>query len=364
MATSTSGSATASAGGPSSGNSATGGSDGGGPSGDAATGGSDGGGPSGSPIEAGPPTGDAAACSVGVQADPGTMGEGTTMINAPYVVPAEATALMNGAPAGTLTTPALYPSKTVYPGISFQYTILVPAQYQKGKPAALLIILDGHKFVAAPAGTGTIAWTDFGGWHADNVVANLIHAGQMPVTITVFIDPGTASGMFTDSAADNAVRSTQYDHADDKYSQFTFNEFLPDAVLPNYDIVQDPNGWGAVGHSSGGIAIFNMAMLHPEKLRKPLTMSASFPNQGVWPAKLLTLMPTPEPVRIHLLSSPNDSGGIYATNNQAAKDLATLGYHYQYIVGTSPHFPTPAGIQDFPNALRWMWRGYSLPCYP
>jgi hypothetical protein len=41
-----------------------------------------------------------------------------------------------------------------------------------------------------------------------------------------------------------------------------------------------------------------------------------------------------------------------------------IGYTYEYVVDTSMHFPDPGGVQDFPNALRWMWRGYSLPCYP
>ncbi len=326
--------------------------------GGASGGGGDGGG------ESGPPSADAsAAAGVGVQADPGSMGDGTTMLPGPYTVPPESMGLMNGATAGMLTTPAIYASKTVYPGIKFQYTIFVPSQYQKGKPAALMIFLDGREWVTTPAGTGTIAWTDQGGWHADNVLANMIHSGDIPVTIAVFIDPGTPSGMFTGSGADNSTRSTQYDHPDDKYSQFTLTEFLPDVVLPNYDIVQDPNGWCGVGHSSGGVATFNMALLNPDKFHKALTFSASFPNtNGVYPAKILT---TPlEPIRYYLQTSPNDlCCGWYAQNMTAAADLKTMGYHYQLYIGTSPHFPSPADVENFPEALRWMWRGYTLPWY-
>jgi enterochelin esterase-like enzyme len=300
---------------------------------------------------------------VGIQADPGSMGDGVTMLPGPYTVPPESTGLLNGAPAGTLTAPAIYASKTVYPGIKFQYTIFVPAQYQKGKPAALMIFLDGREWVTTPGSATTIAWSNSGGWHADNVLANLIHSGDLPVTIAVFIDPGTPSGMFTGSNADNATRSTQYDHPDDNYSEFTLTEFLPDVVLPNYDIVQDPNGWSGVGHSSGGVAVFNMAMLNPGNFHKALTFSASFPNTGgVYPAKILT---TPlEPIRYYLQTSPNDlCCGWYAQNMTAAADLMTKGYHYQLYIGTSPHFPSPADVQNFPEALRWLWRGYSLPWY-
>jgi enterochelin esterase-like enzyme len=300
----------------------------------------------------------------GIQTDPGSIGDGTTMTPGPYTVPPESTALQNGALAGILTTPALYASPAVYPGIKFQYTIFVPAQYQKGKPAALMIFLDGREWVTTAAGATTIAWTDQGGWHADNVLANMIHSGDIPVTIAVFIDPGTPSGKFTGSGADNSTRSTQYDHPDDKYSQFTLTEFLPDVVLPNYDIVQDPNGWCGVGHSSGGVAVFNMAFLNPDVFHKSLTFSASFPNTGgVYPAKIAS-SPV-EPIRYFLETSPNDlCCGWYAQNMTAAADLVAKGYHSQLYIGTSPHFPSPADVQNFPEALRWMWRGYSLPWYP
>jgi predicted esterase len=327
---------------------------------DAGASGSGGGGDAG---DGGTTSADGAVGEVGLQADPGSTGDGVTMLPGPYTVPPESMALMNGATAGTLTTPAIYASKAVYPGIKFQYTIFVPSQYQKGKPAALMIFLDGREWVTTPAGTGTIAWTNQGGWHADNVLANMIHSGDIPVTIAVFIDPGTPSGMFTGSNADNATRSTQYDHPDDKYSQFTLTELLPDVVLPNYDIVQDPNGWCGVGHSSGGIATFNMALLNPDKFHKALTFSASFPNTGgVLPAGILK---TPlEPIRYYLQTSPNDlCCGWYAQNMTAAADLMTLGYHYQLYIGTSPHFPSPADVENFPEALRWMWRGYTLPWY-
>jgi enterochelin esterase family protein len=318
---------------------------------------------SGEAGEGGTPTGDASAACNGVQADPGTMGDGTEMLNPPYVVPPEAVGPINDPPQGTLTPPALYASKTVYPGIKFQYSIYVPAQYQKGKPAALMVILDGRLWITEAATATTFAWVDRGGWNANVVFDNLIHSGDMPVTIAVFIDPGTQSGEYTNSANDQAVRGTQYNPADDKYSQFTLTEFLPDVILSNYDIVQDPDGWCAVGHSSGGSCVFNMAMLHPDKFHKALTFSASFPNtNGVYPNKINT---TPAlPLRFHLQSSTNDLGGFLAANTQAAADLNAKGYLYRFVIGTSPHLPSPADVQEFPDALRWMWRGYTLPCYP
>jgi hypothetical protein len=53
--------------------------------------------------------------------------------------------------------------------------------------------------------------------------------------------------------------------------------------------------------------------------------------------------------------------GFYNANNEAAKDFMMLGYHYRYRPGTDIHAPPHAGIADFPNAMRWLWRGYHTP---
>jgi hypothetical protein len=62
------------------------------------------------------------------------------------------------------------------------------------------------------------------------------------------------------------------------------------------------------------------------------------------------------------MSGPNDlgNGSWYNQNTDAATRLATKGYHYQYRTENSMHYPPVAGVSDFANALRWMWRGYKL----
>ena len=67
-----------------------------------------------------------------------------------------------------------------------------------------------------------------------------------------------------------------------------------------------------------------------------------------------------KPLRVYLMSGPNDMGDWYAENNNAAKILAAKGYHLRYRTETSGHYPPVAGVADFPDALRWMWRGYKL----
>jgi hypothetical protein len=50
-------------------------------------------------------------------------------------------------------------------------------------------------------------------------------------------------------------------------------------------------------------------------------------------------------------------------NNETAMSLETAGYHYRYMRNGGSHDPAPWGTYDFANALRWLWRGYSLPHY-
>ena len=54
-------------------------------------------------------------------------------------------------------------------------------------------------------------------------------------------------------------------------------------------------------------------------------------------------------------------GGDFNTNTQAAMFLGAKGYHYRFASGTDMHFPPKAGANDFPSALRWLWRGYKTP---
>ena len=41
--------------------------------------------------------------------------------------------------------------------------------------------------------------------------------------------------------------------------------------------------------------------------------------------------------------------------------LCEQGYAYRYRSGTGDHYPPKQAIADYPDALRWLWRGYSLP---
>jgi len=286
------------------------------------------------------------------QGDPGNQGNGVEEQPEPYLVPPEASRLLDDAPAGSLSPPAVYES-SVYPGWRFRYWLYVPTQYVSDTPAALMVFQDG--------GTNYIDVLQ-----TPTVLDNLIHAGDIPVAIGLFINPGTPSGIFSwDEAEHREARSEQYDAIDDRYARFLLDEIIPDVVLAHYNVVEDPDGWAAVGYSSGGIAAFTAGWHHPERFHKILTHNGSFVDLrggGAYPA--LIRATEPKPLRVYLLSGTDDlvlpAGNWFEANNAMAAALDAQGYAFRYRPGSGTHAPDQA-MDDFPDALRWLWRGYTLP---
>src|SRR5262249_23554658 len=159
--------------------------------------------------------------------------------------PPETMTRVAGAPIGTVMSNLKYTSQGVYPGLTFQYWVYVPAQYQPGKPAALMVFQDGTHYLGYTEAT----------FYSQIVFDNLIYSGEMPVTIGVFVQPGTQDGLYT-YPDEQGVRSMEYDTPSAAYSDFLLNELLPDTIFNQFDIVDDPDGWAIGGHSSGGICAF------------------------------------------------------------------------------------------------------------
>ncbi len=273
----------------------------------------------------------------GVQCDPGLEGNGTfDQVEPPGDQPPEA----EGDPEGMLSGTESF-SSTLY-GYDFDYRIYVPTAYQAGKPAALMVFQDGPNY------TDVI--------RTPRIMDTLIAAGEMPVAIAVFIQPGNN-------------RSEEYDSRTDQYGSFLLTEFLPNVVLNAYDIVDDPNGWLIGGHSSGGCCAFNAAWFFPEKFHKVVTHMGSFvgiQDDAPMDAYIdIVTTEAPKPLRVSQLSGTNDLGGgaWFEANNNMSASLQTAGYANRYMKSTTTHNLTPWASNDFPDALRWMWRGYSLPHY-
>ncbi len=81
-----------------------------------------------------------------------------------------------GVPQGEVTQHTW--ESEIFPGTVRDYWIYVPAQYDGSKPAAVMVFFDGGGFV-----------NETGHSRVPIVFDNLIQAGDMPVTIGIFVMP-------------------------------------------------------------------------------------------------------------------------------------------------------------------------------
>src|SRR5262245_50254246 len=86
-----------------------------------------------------------------------------------------------GVPQGKVTKYEWTASKN-YPGTARDYWVCVPAQYRPDRAACTMVFQDGGVFV-----------NESGAFRTPIVFDNLIHKGDLPVIIGVFVNPGVVS---------------------------------------------------------------------------------------------------------------------------------------------------------------------------
>ena len=154
-----------------------------------------------------------------------------------------------GVPKGTVSQHR-WTESTVYPGTERDYWVYVPAQYDAAKPACVMVFQDGGNYVSLEKS-----------FRVPTVFDNLIHQGDMPVTIGVFINPGVFPSDDGDKARRN--RSVEYDTLSDAYVRFVLDEILTE-VGKSYNLKDDPKARAIGGISSGGICAFTAAWERPD----------------------------------------------------------------------------------------------------
>ena len=171
-----------------------------------------------------------------------------------------------GVPKGKVVT-GKWTSEKVFPGTVRDYWIYTPAQYDGSKPACLMVFQDGGGYV-----------NENGQFRVPVVFDNLIHRKEMPVTIGIFLSPGTIPAA-QPGQKDRSNRSFEYDSLGDQYSKFLIDELLPGLVEKySLKLTDDPEGRGICGISSGGICAFTVAWERPDKFRKVISHIGSFTN--------------------------------------------------------------------------------------
>ena len=249
-----------------------------------------------------------------------------------------------GVPKGTVTKYE-WTSK-IYPGTVRDYWIYVPAQYKPERSAATMVFQDGATFV-----------NETGAFRTTIVFDNLIHKGDLPVIIGVFINPGVVqpAGPQTQGRFN---RSYEYDAVGDRYPRFLMEEILPE-VGKLYNLSSDPNDRAISGSSSGGNCSFNAAFSRPDAFRRVLSFIGGFTNlrgDHIYPS-LVRKMET-RPLRVFLQDGTADVN--INSNYELKLALDHAGYDSKLVVGTEGH-NSKHGSAILPDALRWLWRDYPKP---
>jgi enterochelin esterase family protein len=252
-----------------------------------------------------------------------------------------------GVPKGTVTKHE-WQSK-IFPGTVRDYWVYVPAQYDGKKPAALMVFQDGGGFVR-----------ENGAFRAPVVFDNLIAAGEMPVTMGLFIDPGVVPPA-KEGQQGRKNRSYEYDTLSDQCARFLVEEMIPE-LEKKYQITKNPDGRGICGNSSGGICAFTVAWERPDAFRKVVSHVGSFTNiRGghVYPA--LIRKTEKKPLRVFLQDGKNDLDNLHGNwplaNQQMAKALEFAGYDYKFVFGEGVHSGRHGGA-ILPDTMRWLWRDW------
>jgi enterochelin esterase-like enzyme len=255
-----------------------------------------------------------------------------------------------GVPKGTVEGPILFKSKT-FANTVRQYWIYVPAAYDASRPHAVMVFQDGHAYVKPD-----------GDYRVPVVFDNLIHAGEMPATIGIFVNPGNLGEDLPTDPWRSTNRSTEYDSLTEKYATFLIDEILPE-VGTRFNLTKDPEGRAISGASSGGICSFTVAWERSDAFRKVLSHIGSYTNiRGghVYPS--LIRGSARRPIRVFLQAGSNDLdnqfGNWWLANQQMAAALKFRGYDYRFEGGDGGHTHKHGGA-ILPESLRWLWRGYS-----
>ena len=258
--------------------------------------------------------------------------------------------VQEGVPQGTVTK-GTWTSDKVFPGTVRDYWVYVPKQYNPQKPACVMVFQDGGAYVNTERQ-----------FRVPTVFDNLIHKGDMPVTIGIFLNPG-AFPAEKPGEKPKSNRSFEYDTLSDQYARFLLEEILP-AVGKDYNLTDDPNGRAIGGISSGGICAWTVAWERPDAFRKVLSHVGSFTNiRGGHDYQAQIRKTDPKPIRIFMQDGENDLDNIHGNwplaNQQMAKSLAFKEYDYKFVYGTGAHNGIHGGA-ILPESLRWLWRDYPV----
>jgi iron(III)-enterobactin esterase len=251
--------------------------------------------------------------------------------------------------------------------------VYVPAAYQDGTKAPILVIHDG------PGQLNLVRNA------LDNLTISKDPNRKLPAFVAIAVQNGGNDGK-------NSERGLEYDTMSDRLARFIHGEVLP-AVLNNAEIkaaypklalTDNPWGRAVMGCSSGGAAALSMGWFRPDLFRRLIAYSGTFVDQqdddaaeeakyplGAWEYhSSMKLMENSEkkPLRIFTHVSENDNrpkdpeethhNWVMAGERTAAA-LKAKGYNHRYVFSLATgHCDRKVFEQTLADTLVWLWRGY------
>src|SRR5260221_9532014 len=251
--------------------------------------------------------------------------------------------------------------------------VYVPAAYQDGAKAPILVIHDGPGQLKLVRNA------------LDNLTISKDPNRKLPAFIAIAVENGGNDGK-------KSERGLEYDTMSDRLARFIQGEVLP-AVLTNAEIkaayrklalTENPWGRAVMGCSSGGAAALTMGWFRPDLFRRLIAYSGTFVDQqdddaaeevkyplGAWEYHSgLKLIENSEkkPLRIFTHVSENDlrpkdaeethHNWVMAGERTAAA-LTAKGYNHRFVfsLGTG-HCDGRVFQQTLADTLVWTWRGF------
>ncbi|KAF0171950.1 MAG: gluconolactonase [Limisphaerales bacterium] len=252
-----------------------------------------------------------------------------------------------GVPKGELVKGTFDQSK-VFPGTVRDYTVYLPTQLDRAKPAPVMVLQDG------------------GGFSAPTVFDNLIHKKEIPALVGVFVMHGRVKAPST-NALDRFNRSYEYDGLGGDYAKFLLDELLP-FIEAKHGVKLSKNGTDRAigGASSGAIAAFTAAWERPEAFTRVFSAIGTYVGLrggNVYPTILRKY--EPKAIRVYLQDGSADQniygGDWWMANLEMERALKFAGYEVEHAWGDGGHNGKHA-TAIFPDALRWLWKDWpALP---
>lgn len=251
--------------------------------------------------------------------------------------------------------------------------VYVPAAYQDGTPAPILVMHDG------PSQMNLVRYA------LDNLTISKDENRKLPAFIAIAVQNGGNDGK-------GSQRGLEYDTMSDRLARFINDEVLPavlnnpqiKAAYPKIAFTKNPWGRGVMGCSSGGAAALSMGWFRPDLFRRLITYSGTFVDQqdddaaeeatyplGAWEyhssMKLIENSPK-KPLRIFTHVAENDNRAKdpeetyhnwVMANERTAAALKAKGYDYRYVFSRdSKHCDGRVFQHTLADTLVWMWKGY------